>query len=349
MTVLRAAATRTPGPGPDRQRVRDRRAPCATRCALQAGSVQADLRQPAHGPGRRRPDVHPAGLRRRARRPAAAYPILRYVLVSYGDSVGVGETLTEAIADALGVDLGPGGGGAGNGAGNNGGNNGGGNGGKGPDSGPALSVDQRIGVCWVRPTRPSLRPTGPWPRATSPATRSPWSARRSWSPARSASPSSATTPRSRKAPRRLPGTPRPTLGPTPGPRRAPVAEPDFVFPRGGRNVLFTDAGWSSSVARWAHNPEVAGSNPAPATRNKARSAARRTGPCAFRRVGSYGASSSRLVWCVESARVVRRVGRVVRRRPGSPLRDPRCEFPARGRYCWVHRRGVEQLGSSLGS
>src|SRR5699024_10654428 len=26
-----------------------------------------------------------------------------------------------------------------------------------------------------------------------------------------------------------------------------------------------DAGWSSSVARWAHNPEVAGSNPAPAT------------------------------------------------------------------------------------
>ena len=27
----------------------------------------------------------------------------------------------------------------------------------------------------------------------------------------------------------------------------------------------TDAGWSSSVARWAHNPEVAGSNPVPAT------------------------------------------------------------------------------------
>ena len=26
-----------------------------------------------------------------------------------------------------------------------------------------------------------------------------------------------------------------------------------------------DAGWSSPVARWAHNPEVAGSNPAPAT------------------------------------------------------------------------------------
>jgi hypothetical protein len=34
---------------------------------------------------------------------------------------------------------------------------------------------------------------------------------------------------------------------------------------GSRRVVFTDAGWSSSVARWAHNPEVAGSNPVPAT------------------------------------------------------------------------------------
>jgi hypothetical protein len=36
-----------------------------------------------------------------------------------------------------------------------------------------------------------------------------------------------------------------------------------------RNLILlrnTDAGWSSSVARWAHNPEVAGSNPAPATK-----------------------------------------------------------------------------------
>src|SRR3954452_8233057 len=30
----------------------------------------------------------------------------------------------------------------------------------------------------------------------------------------------------------------------------------------------TDAGWSSSVARWAHNPEVTGSNPVPATQNE---------------------------------------------------------------------------------
>src|SRR2546426_11087245 len=31
----------------------------------------------------------------------------------------------------------------------------------------------------------------------------------------------------------------------------------------------SDAGWSSLVARWAHNPKVAGSNPAPATNIKA--------------------------------------------------------------------------------
>ena len=28
------------------------------------------------------------------------------------------------------------------------------------------------------------------------------------------------------------------------------------------------AGWSSPVARWAHNPKVSGSNPDPATNNK---------------------------------------------------------------------------------
>ena len=44
-----------------------------------------------------------------------------------------------------------------------------------------------------------------------------------------------------------------------------TADPIWVRPHSSRKVLFTDAGWSSSVARWAHNPEVAGSNPAPAT------------------------------------------------------------------------------------
>jgi hypothetical protein len=39
---------------------------------------------------------------------------------------------------------------------------------------------------------------------------------------------------------------------------------------GAHRVGIYDAGWSSSVARWAHNPEVAGSNPAPATKVEAR-------------------------------------------------------------------------------
>ena len=47
----------------------------------------------------------------------------------------------------------------------------------------------------------------------------------------------------------------------------------------------TDAGWSSLVARWAHNPKVAGSNPAPATirhiRPQGRSRGRASGSCLF--------------------------------------------------------------------
>ena len=32
-----------------------------------------------------------------------------------------------------------------------------------------------------------------------------------------------------------------------------------------RQLILFIVGWSSSVARWAHNPEVVGSNPSPAT------------------------------------------------------------------------------------
>src|SRR5690606_28603966 len=42
------------------------------------------------------------------------------------------------------------------------------------------------------------------------------------------------------------------------------------FPTRRSSDLDITAGWSSSVARWAHNPEVAGSNPAPATSPGAR-------------------------------------------------------------------------------
>src|ERR1700759_1057938 len=61
----------------------------------------------------------------------------------------------------------------------------------------------------------------------------------------------------------LPGPGR--LAGTPGRLSAGAAAVWFC----GLGFVFlcnTAAGWSSSVARWAHNPEVAGSNPAPATK-----------------------------------------------------------------------------------
>src|SRR5690606_24908608 len=52
-------------------------------------------------------------------------------------------------------------------------------------------------------------------------------------------------------------------GDRPQPPRAPVVIGIGRAYNGGS----TDAGWSSLVARRAHNPKVAGSNPAPATEN----------------------------------------------------------------------------------
>ena len=58
-------------------------------------------------------------------------------------------------------------------------------------------------------------------------------------------------------------------------------------------MLYSDAGWSSSVARRAHNPKVAGSNPAPATIWKARKQCV-SGPSAFRRRPPNRASMYRI-------------------------------------------------------
>ena len=56
----------------------------------------------------------------------------------------------------------------------------------------------------------------------------------------------------------------------PRPPRQPSRRPRFTSDSLSRRrscILgaHRNAGWSSSVARWAHNPEVAGSNPVPAT------------------------------------------------------------------------------------
>ena len=59
-----------------------------------------DLRQPAGAAGRRRADVRPAAVRRP--RLGSSPRALQFVLVSYGDQVGIGKTLDEAIVDVLG-------------------------------------------------------------------------------------------------------------------------------------------------------------------------------------------------------------------------------------------------------
>ena len=86
-----------------------------------------------------------------------------------------------------------------------------------------------------------------------------------------------------------------------------IAPIDLGRPRPIRNVVFTDAGWSSSVARWAHNPEVAGSNPAPATKSGSESTD--SGPDGFTRCvrllrrhlgGRSSTASTRRCWSGDS-------------------------------------------------
>lgn len=40
-----------------------------------------------------------------------------------------------------------------------------------------------------------------------------------------------------------------------------------MFDLTATDCYYQIAGWSSPVARWAHNPKVVGSNPTPATKN----------------------------------------------------------------------------------
>src|SRR3978361_1308681 len=51
-------------------------------------------------------------------------------------------------------------------------------------------------------------------------------------------------------------------------RGAPEEHTGLAFTGSLGYRAVTDAGWSSPVARRAHNPKVAGSNPAPATQRK---------------------------------------------------------------------------------
>ena len=169
------------------------------------------------------------------------FPILRFVLVSYEGNVGIGETLRGAIADSLILAD---------------------DGGRGQNQSPQ-PTDEPSPTESPAPSRRSRRARS---RPSSPGDR----------PRRGAAAAGQGQVRpGRRGP--APGG-HGAVGPADGagsPARRPgraarSADPDLGPAAHPCNVLFTDAGWSSSVARWAHNPEVAGSNPAPATKFQAR-------------------------------------------------------------------------------
>ena len=100
-----AAAEQHPGAGPvaDREPVRQRPARSSDKLLrVHPDQRQGDLRQPADAAGRRRPALRAAALHA-ARDRAGHLPALRFVLVSFGDAVGVGTTLNAALDDVLGT------------------------------------------------------------------------------------------------------------------------------------------------------------------------------------------------------------------------------------------------------
>ena len=127
--------------------------------------------------------------------------------------------------------------------------------------GPTRAPTSRSPRCCARPRPPSTPPT----RRTARATRSRPRSSRS-GPAASSSRRSRST---RGAPTAATPPPRPPTADGRAWGDPPHSRPIWVRRSASRKVVFTDAGWSSSVARWAHNPEVAGSNPAPATKKMA--------------------------------------------------------------------------------
>ena len=210
----------------------------------------------------------------------ANYPVLQYVLVSLGSKSGIGDTVAEAVADVLGTTL-----------------------------------DE---------TPPSTNPDGPTPPGTNPPDNGqPASVvqllRRADAQFKVAQQAledgdlvkyAEATKRAEQLVQRalaaaeLPGG----AGQRRRLTRAGDQRPDLAAPRTAGNVLFTDAGWSSSVARWAHNPEVAGSNPAPATKQNRRSEAvfRITGRRLLALLGGVDYLSDYLGAWIRSPRAVRR-------------------------------------------
>src|SRR6185295_17462595 len=102
----------------------------------------------------------------------------------------------------------------------------------------------------------------------------------------------------------------------------------------------TDAGWSSQVARWAHNPKVAGSNPAPVTKKFSRQASR---PALFllggRRVAELAQNWDNRpgATCLSSRRETAALGRVFPSRSSEVSRRRQGGHGKRSRHRTVRR------------
>ncbi len=82
-----------------------------------------------------------------------------------------------------------------------------------------------------------------------------------------------------------------------------IITPPFRIPEGfgvgkfdaSRNLRYHDvAGWSSLVARWAHNPKVVGSNPTPATNSSVRRPNKPHSPSIMYPAGASGVGTTRI-------------------------------------------------------
>ena len=234
--------------------------------AAAAGRLQGRVRQPADPARGRRPALRAAGVRARSGRRRRTR-CCRRCSSSFGDQIGFADTLDEALDQVFG-------GGA---------------------TAPAAPTPRRAAARHGATPPPRRRAGGgsPTPRRPARQARQTLEARAGAGAARRepgvqdaaaglaendfagygaaqqrlrqtckrASPRRSSSARRRRAPRE---------------RRADARTDEMSPARPGRDGFAaapgapvswsTDAGWSSSVARWAHNPEVAGSNPAPATK-----------------------------------------------------------------------------------
>ncbi len=131
---------------------------------------------------------------------------------------------------------------------------------------------------------------------------------------------------------------------------ARAVRPDNRAPRRGRTqpaaraFLTSVAGWSSLVARWAHNPKVAGSNPAPATNEIQRNPLETVG---------FSVSGRNTSNCVQpqitrpNSTSAQDFRRILRDQAERHSREPRCLLAMRTRFLCDCGRNMSLMTTAL--